>query len=83
MHEKKFSCSLFRHFDGFLDCGIAVTSMAQMLTELFVNGAELCLQVREDQVEKIFKIFRKCQAEGQVELLITLQAIVKVRSIYQ
>ena len=69
--------------DGFLDCGIAVASMAQMLTELFVNGAELCLQVREDQVEKIFRIITGCRAEGQVELLITLQAIAKVSSIFQ
>ena len=57
--------------------------MAQMLTELFVNGAELCLQVREDQVEKIFRIIARCGAEGQVELLITLQAIAKVGSFFQ
>ena len=63
--------------DEFLDIDKGVPAMAQMLTEIFTGGPDLCLSVREDQIEKLFLKVTVCE-EIRDELLGTLQAIAKV-----
>ena len=66
--------------DDLLDVDLAVPYIADVLTEVFTGGPELCLKVREEQVEKLFQMVASVgEEEGRAELIMTLQAIAKVR----
>jgi len=77
-------CSIFRLYDrmdDLLDVDLAVPYIADVLTEVFTGGPELCMKVREEQVEKLFQMVASVEEEeGRAELIMTLQAIAKVRS---
>ena len=68
--------------EDLLDVEVGVASMADMLTEMFTGGAQLCLKVREDQVARVFSIIAQEELpEGIPELLQVLQAMATVRTI--
>ena len=52
--------------------------MAEVLTEVFTGGLELCLKVKEEQIERIFQMITRLDQDGIPELTITLQAMAKV-----
>ena len=61
-----------------LETEVAVPFMAEVLSEVFTGGPEICLKVREDQVERMFQILAQGKGDGQTEIIMTLQAIAKV-----
>ena len=62
-----------------LEIDLAIPYIAEVLTEVFTGGPELCLKVREEQVEKLFQMVTSLgEDEGRAELILTLQAIAKV-----
>jgi len=66
--------------DDLLDVDLEVPYIADVLTEVFTGGPELCMKVREEQVEKLFQMVASVEEEeGRAELIMTLQAIAKVR----
>ena len=62
-----------------LEISVAVEYMAEMLTEVFTGGPEICLKVKEEQVQRIFSIIASVEDFGSYELINTLQAMAKVR----
>ena len=71
---------LYDRMDDLLEINLAVPYIAEVLTEVFTGGPELCLKVREEQVEKLFQMVASVgEEEGRAELIMTLQAIAKVR----
>ena len=71
---------LYDRMSDLLEANVALASMGELLTEVFTGGPEICLKVREEQVERIFNII-KTENEGRAELLFTLQAMAKVSSL--
>lgn len=71
-------CRLYDRMSDLLEIDLAVPFMAEVLMEVFSGGPEICLHVREDQVERIFQLVASGEEAGQAELLMTLQAIAKV-----
>ena len=64
-----------------LEIGIAMPYIAEVLTEVFTGGPEICLDVKEEQVERIFSSVTAGVTEGQageLQLIVTLQAMAKV-----
>ena len=61
-----------------LEISVAVEYMAEMLTEVFTGGPEICLKVKEEQVQRIFSIIALVEDFGSYELINTLQAMAKV-----
>ena len=64
-----------------LEIGVAVPFMAEVLTEVFSGGPEICLKVKEDEVERIFQLVVTGGEEGRPELIATLQSMAKVSRI--
>ena len=65
--------------DDLLKIDVAIPYIADVLTEVFTGGPELCLKVREEQVGKLFQMVASLgEKEGRTELIMTLQAISKV-----
>lgn len=65
--------------DDLLKIDVAIPYIADVLTEVFTGGPELCLKVREEQVGKLFQMVASLgEKEGRSELITTLQAISKV-----
>lgn len=59
--------------------------VAMVLTEVFTGGPEICLRVKEEQVERVFHLISE-GGGGSSDLLHTLQSMVKVSgrgSVYQ
>ena len=52
--------------------------MAEVLTEVFTGGLEMPLHVKEEQIERIFQLISKGDSEARIELMETLQCVVKV-----
>ena len=72
---------LYNCMDDLLEINLAVPYIAEVLTEVFTGGPELCMKVREEQVEKLFQmVVCAREEEERVKLIMTLQAIAKVRS---
>lgn len=70
---------LYDRIDDLLEIDLAVPYMAEVVTEVFTGGPELCLKMHEEQVEKLFQILTSVgEDEGRAELILTLQAIAKV-----
>ena len=69
---------LYDRMNGLVNIPVAVSHMAGVLTEIFTGGPEICLLVKEDQVERLFQLVSSSVA-GQQELLEALQAMAKVR----
>ena len=64
-----------------LEIEVAVPYMAEVLAEVFTGGPEICLDVKEEQVERLFQMVSASGeegVEGQAELITTLQAMAKV-----
>ncbi len=61
-----------------LEIEVAVPYMAEVLTEVFSGGPEICLKVREEQVERVFQLVATGGEEGRAELIGILQAMSKV-----
>ena len=75
---------LYDHMDDLLEIGVAISYIAEELTEVFSGTLELCLKVREDQVEKLFQMVASLGAtNGGTELIMTLQAIAKVTDVLE
>ena len=51
-----------------------------VLTEVFTGGPEICLRVKEEQVERLFYFISE-GGEGSADLLQTLQSMVKVSDV--
>ncbi len=83
---------LFTHVDNLLQLETAVPAVAEVLAEVFAAGAmdayasqqtlyqqleKVHMQVREDQIEKIFELIAENE-EGRPKLLYALQYIAKV-----
>ena len=65
--------------DDLLKIDVAIPYIADVLTEVFTGGPELCLKVREEQVGKLFQMVASLgEKKGRPELIMTLQAISKV-----
>jgi len=80
--------------DDLLEVSYATSEMAELLTEVstywtalsikltliqvFTGGKEICLRIRETQIDRIFKLIVKSECSGRPQLLEMLQAIVKV-----
>jgi len=80
--------------DDLLELRYAKPEMAKLLTEVgtyctalsikltliqvFTGGKEICLRIREAQIDRIFKLIVKSEFSGRPELLEMLQTIVKV-----
>lgn len=67
--------------DELLQIEVAVSHMAELLTEVFTGGPELCLKVKEEQIEQVFEKITKTtrtNPECVPELTTILQAIAKV-----
>ena len=65
--------------DDLLKIDVAIPYIADVLTEVFTGGPELCLKVREEQVGKLFQMVASLgEKKGRTELIMTLQAISKV-----
>ena len=65
--------------DDLLEIDVAISYIADVLTVVFTGGPELCLKVREDQVEKLFEMVTSLrEMEERAQLILTLQAIAKV-----
>ncbi|XP_065902249.1 inositol 1,4,5-trisphosphate receptor type 2-like [Dysidea avara] len=69
---------LFDHMDDLLKLDVAIPDMAEVLTEIFTGGQEICLKLKEQQVEQVFYLIAYGGEVGRAELLGTLQAAVKV-----
>ena len=70
---------LYDRMDDLLKIDVAIPYIADLLTEVFTGGPELCLKVREEQVEKLFQMVASLgEKKGRTELIVTLQAISKV-----
>ena len=70
---------LYDRMNDLLEIDLAIPYIAEVLTEVFTGGPELCLKVREEQVEKLFQMVTSLgEDEGRAELILTLQAIAKV-----
>ena len=70
---------LYDRMDDLLKIDVAIPYIADLLTEVFTGGPELCLKVREEQVGKLFQMVASLgEKEGRTELIMTLQAISKV-----
>ena len=54
--------------------------MALVLTEVLTGGTEICLRVKEEQVERIFHLVT-ARGPALPDLLVTLQSMVKVSGI--
>ena len=66
--------------DDLLTIDVAIPYIADVLTEVFTGGPELCLKVREEQVGKLFQMVASLgKKKGRTELIMTLQAISKVK----
>lgn len=64
-----------------LKINIAVPYMAEVLTEVFCGGPEICMKVKEEEVQEIFELIASRSGDsggGRSELFITLQAMAKV-----
>lgn len=73
------SFRLYAFMEGLLEVEIGIASMADVLTEVFTGGPDLCLKVKEDQVARLFSLIaRDDLPEGRPELLHALQAMAKV-----
>ena len=71
---------LYDRMDDLLKIGVAIPYIAEVLTEVFTGVPELCLKVREDQVAKLFQMVVSVkEEEGRAALVLTLQAIAKVK----
>ncbi len=64
--------------DDLLEIEVAVPYMAEVLTEVFNGGLEICLKVREEQVERVFQLVVTGGKEGRAELIGILQAMARV-----
>lgn len=70
---------LYDRMDDLLEIDMAISYVADVLTVVFTGGPELCLKVREDQVEKLFEMVTSLRGmEERAQLILTLQAIAKV-----
>ena len=70
---------LYDRMDDLLEIDVAISYIADVLTVVFTGGPELCLKVREDQVEKLFEMVTSLRGmEERAQLILTLQAIAKV-----
>ena len=70
---------LYDRMDDLLEIDVAISYIADVLTVVFTGGPELCLKVREDQVEKLFEMVTSLrEMEERAQLILTLQAIAKV-----
>ena len=70
---------LYDRMDDLLEIDVAISYVADVLTVVFTGGPELCLKVREDQVEKLFEMVTSLRGmEERAQLILTLQAIAKV-----
>ena len=69
---------LYDRMDDLLEVELAVPHMAEMLAEVFTGGLELCLKVKEEQIERLFQLISRPDKDGIPELVFTLQAMAKV-----
>ncbi len=67
--------------DDLLEIEVAVPYMAEVLAEVFTGGPEICLKVREDQVERVFQLMVNSGEEGRAEHIGVLLAMAKVVTI--
>ena len=62
-----------------LKINIAVAYMAEVLTEVFTGGPEICLKIKEEQIQQIIQFIALGDSyEGRSELFTTLQTMAKV-----
>ncbi|XP_065894275.1 inositol 1,4,5-trisphosphate-gated calcium channel ITPR1-like isoform X2 [Dysidea avara] len=76
VQEQLFDC-----MDDLLEIDIAALNVAELLTEVFTGGTEICLRVRETQINHIFDLIVKSESSGRPEWLEMLRAIVKTEDI--
>ena len=69
--------------EDLLAVDIGIASMAELTGEIFTGGTELCLELREDQVARIFTLVAQPIFPGRPEFLYVLQAMAKVRTSYK
>ncbi|XP_065909470.1 inositol 1,4,5-trisphosphate-gated calcium channel ITPR1-like [Dysidea avara] len=72
---------LFDHMDDLLQLDVAIPDMAGLLTEVFTGGKEICLKLKEQQVQQVFNLIVHGGTVGRAELLTMLQATVKVEEL--
>ena len=70
---------LYDRMNDLLKISVAVEYLAEMLTEVFTGGPEICLKVKEEQVQQIFNIIASGEDLRSYEFINTLQAMAKVR----
>jgi hypothetical protein len=71
---------LYNSMNDLLDIEVAVPYVAMVLTEVFTGGPEICLRVKEEQVERVFHLISE-GGGGSPDLLHTLQSMVKVEDL--
>ncbi|XP_019861438.1 PREDICTED: uncharacterized protein LOC100634093 isoform X2 [Amphimedon queenslandica] len=76
---------IFNRLDDLLEMKIPVTtlsSLADLITEVFTGGPELILKVTEYHVDRIFDIIITCdEPTAQAQFMVTLEAIVKIEEV--
>ncbi|XP_065883200.1 inositol 1,4,5-trisphosphate-gated calcium channel ITPR1-like isoform X2 [Dysidea avara] len=76
---------LFKYVDSLLNVTIAIPEMASLLTEVLTEGHELCLKIKETQIEQLFKSIKVFYIDRDIcpcsEVFELLQAMVKVKEL--
>ena len=51
------------------------------MPQVFTGNQEMCLKIKERQVEKIFELILENESTGRLELLQLLKAVAKVNTL--